>query len=180
MESKFFDFLQFEITKDQKVIMEDNYFMIEETAAEAKLKKIKLVIPSKYDILCIKLDNLEKQIALLKNKIPIVDYLLIVKKENKLMYIYIELKSRTIESKSIENKKEFSSHYLKYIKEIFLKKEKVRLNTKLEIKERYLVIKYSKNILIHNRQKLFTGKKNYEQISLSDNVNFSINELIKE
>ena len=112
MESNFFDFLQFEIINEQKVIMKNNCFIIEETDRLAKLKKINLVSSSKYDVLCIKLDNMEKQIGLLKNKIPIVDYLLIVKKENKLIYIYIELKSRTVKSQKIENKKEFSSRYL--------------------------------------------------------------------
>ncbi len=160
--------------------MKDNCFIIEETDQLAKLKKINLVSSSKYDALCIKLDNLEKQVALLKNKIPIVDYLLIIKKENKLMYIYIELKSKTVDNQSVEKKKEFSSHYLKYIKEIFLKKNGLKLNTNIKIKERYLLIKHSKNILIYNSKKLFVGKTNYEQISLANNINFPINKLIEE
>ena len=180
MESNFFNFLQFEIINEQKVIMKNNCFIIEETDRLAKLKKINLVSSSKYDVLCIKLDNMEKQIGLLKNKIPIVDYLLIVKKENKLIYIYIELESRTVKSQKIENKKEFSSHYLKYIKEIFLKKNNLKLNTNLKIKERHLVIKYSQNILDYNSSRLFVGKTNYEQISLANNVNFPINKLIEE
>lgn len=180
MESNFFDFLQSEITNEQKVIMKNNCFIIEEADKLAKLKKINLVSSSKYEALCIKLDDIERQIGLLKSKIPIVDYLLIVKKENKLIYIYIELKSRTVKSQKIENKKEFSSHYLKYIKEIFLKKNNLKLNTNLKIKERHLVIKYNQNILNYSNSKLFDGKKNYEQIVLANNVNFPINLLISE
>lgn len=180
MENDFFNFLQSKITKEHNIIIKDNKFLIEETDQLAKLKKINLLIPSKYEVLCIKLDNIEKQITLLKEKIPIVDYLLIVKKKDKLMYIYIELKSRTIDCRKIENKKEFSSHYLKYIKEIFLKKNGLKLNTSLKIKERHLIITYNKNILDYSNSKLFDGTKNCEKISLSNNINFSIDNLIKE
>ena len=78
MESNFFDFLQFEIINEQKVIMKNNCFIIEETDRLAKLKKINLVSSSKYDVLCIKLDNMEKQIGLLKNKILSLSFLILL------------------------------------------------------------------------------------------------------
>lgn len=176
MENRFFEYLMKGIKRDLIVKPNnENKLILTEENSNAKLKKINIRCKQTDRVFLVKFDiESLHHVSIIKDKYPVVDWILIALKDSKVYFIYVEMKSDVPDNIDIKNKYFFSSKYMDLIKELYINKN---FPSSLDINYRFLTCIYNKNSNHRSQGKYFSSSCK-EKFAVRNDFTFNLQEFL--